>query len=390
VQAVFQEQRYGRRQKTVAVVFGLFLAVMLLLTLFSNTLLAMTLPKVTTEQPRKAKLQQTIEGSGILVAKEEAELKNNNGLGVREVLVQEGDAVKKGQTLIVFDTTEAERQLQDEEARLRKQRLALEKAQDSYIVARQNGDEIAVREAERSLESGRLDIGMQERAISALRDKMAKQSKLAAPFEGIVTQLSADADLPPSPGQLLLRISNRDKGFKLEIDMAESSANLLKPGDPVPIRLEGEGGKALQAEGQVSDIAMAEQGGEGKGVSLAAGSGKEPGAGDRPRKKLVITVQGEQLQSGGRARLSVVKAADKETLLIPNGVIKEDAAGSFVYTVVENKGTLGNTFTVNKAYITKGEANDKETAVARGLSPGDRIVSESSEPLQDGNRVRLE
>ncbi|MCS7460511.1 efflux RND transporter periplasmic adaptor subunit [Paenibacillus doosanensis] len=391
MQIAMNEQTAAKRKKTIAAIFGCFLTLLLLLTLFSNTLLAMKLPKVNTEQPRKAKLQHTMEGSGTIEPQEAAELTNAAGLKVSKTLVKEGDFVQKGQVLIAFDNKEAERQLQDEQARLRQQQLALEKTQDDYIAARQNGDELAARAANRSLESQTIDIGIQERKIASMQEKSNEQRELKAPFDGTVTKLLEDETLPPSPGQPLIRISRTDKGYKLEIELPASSANLLKTGDKVPVRIDSEGSANRQVEGLITEIEKVESSGTSKGAALSARDKKEAdtqAAG--PQKRIVISVQGEGIQGGESASCVIVKLAAKESLLIPNGAIKEDGDGSYVYTIRENKGPLGNEFTVEKSYLTKGDANDKETAVAKGLSPEDKIVIESSEPLQEGNRVRLQ
>lgn len=104
---------------------------------------------------------------------------------------------------------------------------------------------------------------------------------------------------------------------------------------------------------------------------------------------LAIAVQGEGLRGGENASFSYTKPNVKETLLVPNVAVKEDAQGKYVLAVQENKGPLGNTFTVRKSYFHALDSNDLETAVERGLAPDTKLITESSEPLQEGNRVRL-
>lgn len=391
MQAGWNEKQDGSKRKTIAYLFGLFIAVMLLLTLFSNTMLAMTLPKVITEKPRKAKLQHTIEGSGRLVPQEEAELKNTAGLKLRESFVKEGDVVKQGQTLILFDNEDAKRQLLDEQARLKQMQLTLDRAKDQYIAARQEENEMAVREAKRSLESQMLDIDVQERKIQSMQEKIAEQERLKAPFDGVIVSFLADEQLFAVQGQLLIRITNPAKGYRLEISISEPSAWDLKEGDKVPIRIEGDTGQPpfRQIEGQIAAIEAVGQSGAGTGGLLSADGNEAAPKAETPQVRLVISVQGEGLRPGAQANIHIVKSSDKETLLLSNSVIKEDGEGSYVFTVLENKGPLGNTFTVKKSYIRKLDSNDKETAIERGLAADDRIIVETSEPLQEGNRVRL-
>lgn len=63
----------------------------------------------------------------------------------------------------------------------------------------------------------------------------------------------------------------------------------------------------------------------------------------------------------------------------------------FVYKVDEQRGTLGNVFVTKKVRIHSSEKNEKETMIQSDiLYEEDSIILESSEPLEDGNRVRLQ
>jgi len=382
-----------KRKKTIAVAFGVFLGILLLLTFFSNTMMNLTLPKVITENPRKGKLEIKVSGNGVLAPQQEAELTNAYGLKIRKLLVKEGDSVKKGQTIAQYDNKDAERQLLDERARLQQLRMAMDKGKADFIAAQQNGDESGVLAAKRSLESQTLDIGIQERKIQSLEEKLAQQRELKAPFDGRVSEVLYSEDDAPSAGQPLLRMLNATKGFVLEIPIAEKSANLFAVGDKLPVVVEGAGNKKLKASGQVTAIKSRESKGNGNGGSMSARGSSEANAGagsEAPQSVLVLTVQGDGLHGGERASLTYTKSSGKEMQLLPNKAIKEDVEGKYVLTVQENKGPLGNTFTVRKTYFHAVEVSELETAVERGFAPDVRIVTESGEPLQDGNRVRLE
>jgi hypothetical protein len=63
----------------------------------------------------------------------------------------------------------------------------------------------------------------------------------------------------------------------------------------------------------------------------------------------------------------------------------------FVYKVDEQRGTLGNVFVTKKVRIHSSEKNEKEMMIQSDiLYEEDSIILESSEPLEDGNRVRLQ
>lgn len=63
----------------------------------------------------------------------------------------------------------------------------------------------------------------------------------------------------------------------------------------------------------------------------------------------------------------------------------------YVFVVEEQPGALGNVFVARKVNIKFSERNDKETMIQTdSIYEQDKIILDSSEPLQDGNRVRLE
>jgi HlyD family secretion protein len=78
-------------------------------------------------------------------------------------------------------------------------------------------------------------------------------------------------------------------------------------------------------------------------------------------------------------------------LVISNQAIHQEGDGIFIYKIEDQKGALGNVYITRKVRIQSSEVNGKETMVqADSLYEDDLIILESSEPLQDGNRVRLQ
>lgn len=75
-----------RRKRIILVVFISFMGLLLLFTLFSNTLQSLTLPKVTTEQPKMGDIQLVIEGSGILQPIAEAKLSGSTERKTQQIL----------------------------------------------------------------------------------------------------------------------------------------------------------------------------------------------------------------------------------------------------------------------------------------------------------------
>ncbi|AJS59783.1 hypothetical protein [Paenibacillus sp. IHBB 10380] len=77
------------------------------------------------------------------------------------------------------------------------------------------------------------------------------------------------------------------------------------------------------------------------------------------------------------------------SMLVSNQAIHREGKNSYVLVIEEHSGSLGNTFTVRKSPVKLGGSNGQETLVLQGVTMKDIIIVESSEPLTEGNRLRV-
>ena len=116
--------------KTIAIVF---LAVLLVLTFFSNTIMNRSLPEVATGMVNSGTINAKIRGSGTVSANETYEVIINQTREVRSVCVKVGDTVNQGDLLFVLgdmesqELQEAQSQLQTLNIEYQKQLLNLSK-----------------------------------------------------------------------------------------------------------------------------------------------------------------------------------------------------------------------------------------------------------------------
>lgn len=107
--------------KTIAIIF---LAVLLVLTFFSGTIMNYSLPEVATQMVSSGTINAKIRGSGTLAANESYEVNLKQTREVRSVCVKVGDTVEEGTLLFVLGDVESEE--------LRTAQEALENARISY------------------------------------------------------------------------------------------------------------------------------------------------------------------------------------------------------------------------------------------------------------------
>ncbi|MEC0093667.1 efflux RND transporter periplasmic adaptor subunit [Paenibacillus macquariensis] len=376
-----------RRKRNIQIMFIIFMGLLIFFTLFSNTLQSLTLPKVRTEKPAAGSLVFTIEGSGILQPLAEARLSNAAGWKVQKILVKEGDRVKKGQKLIIYDSKSAERELEDEITNLKKQQIEQQNIQDQFIQSSMEGDELKIRNARRTIETGKLNLHTQERKINEMRDKLTSQQDITAPFDGIIAKLNAVEGLT-SAGEPDVLVSNSSLGYRFDIsaDSKVLSSLGISIGEKIEVEVNTvQEQQARMIEGTIEEVANEQP-------RIESSSSEEGGQTITiPQKVLRIKVVNSELKGGEQAKIKLEKGSRQEGLLISNKAIHEDRSGMFVYKIEEQRGALGNVFVARKVLIHTSETNDKETMIqSDSLYEEELIILESSEPLQDGNRIRME
>lgn len=109
--------------KTAAIVF---LAVMLVLTFFSNTIMNRSLPEVAAQYTQSAQINSRIRGSGKVVANESFEVITSQAYTISQVNARLGDEVKTGDVLLTL-SQDGSAELEEAQEALRIAELELEK-----------------------------------------------------------------------------------------------------------------------------------------------------------------------------------------------------------------------------------------------------------------------
>ena len=104
----------------------IFLAVLLVLTFFSNTIMNYSLPEVAAQYPQSTTLTTKIRGSGTVESAQSYNVTVQETRTVAAVNVKKGDTIAAGDTLLTLDATESQ-ELQDARANLATVKLDYEK-----------------------------------------------------------------------------------------------------------------------------------------------------------------------------------------------------------------------------------------------------------------------
>ena len=159
-----------KRKKLIKKAATIFIVVLLLLTFFSNTIMNYSLPEVATEPVTSGTVSNKVRGQGVVETNTDSEITVSGNRKVKEVKVQTGDEVKKGDVLVTFEEgentelDEAENTLESLELSYAKSLL---KSAPDYTE-----DNIGIKDAKQDLQDA---IDAQEKA--AKNDKALKAAK---------------------------------------------------------------------------------------------------------------------------------------------------------------------------------------------------------------------
>jgi HlyD family secretion protein len=341
----------------------------------------------------RGELADTTLASGNLVYAEQIQLRPEVTGRVAEVLVEEGQTVRKGDLMVRLDPTafqaeldsatagvhgagidiESRRaQLREATRKLDRQRQLVERrlvAKDTFEQLQSEKDiaQIAVRAAEQLLrqQQARLDLARNQLDRSVFR----------APIDGLVVSV----DVKPGEtviagtvnivGSSLMALANTDV-MLAEIRVDEADIARVAIGQPAKVYAAAYPQTAL--DGRVVSIgSSARQLGTAQGLSF--------------RVQVELEPQRLNFRPGMSCRAEIVTESGASALHVPIAAVRRDAEGQYVWRVTADS-------RAERAAVTLGMANDISQEVQTGLSPGDRVVVGPGRALTQivaGTRLRL-
>lgn len=175
--------------KTAAIIF---LAVMLVLTFFSNTIMNYSLPEVATQYVMSDSITARIRGTGTVESGDPYEVKVTQSRKVSSVAVRVGDKVQKGDVLMYLTDSESE-ELTDAIARLEAAKDALQEARESYnnalLTEGYTAEEIQAANGNTSATSYRKQLTEAQNAVKPLQENW---DQLDQEIKDISTQIELE------------------------------------------------------------------------------------------------------------------------------------------------------------------------------------------------------
>lgn len=270
-----------------------------------------------------------------------------------QVRVSAGQRVKQGELIASVDdaTLQSSHTLA---------MAALEQAEDAYVRMKQLHDNNSLPEIQWTEVQSKLK---QARSAEQISKKNLEDSRLYAPFSGVIAEKNVEVGQNVMPGSPVVRLVGVEQ-VKVSISVPENEIAQMQIGQPARIRVSALGDKVF--EGRVVE----------KGIAA------HPLSRSYEVKALVGNETGELLP-GMICEMEVQKEQIREGILLPNNIIRlDDTNRRFVWVNRSGKAV--------KKYVTVGELSSRGVFITSGLNPGDEVLVEGQQKVSEDMDITVE
>ncbi|HEX2208319.1 MAG TPA: efflux RND transporter periplasmic adaptor subunit [Longimicrobium sp.] len=296
-----------------------------------------------------------VEATGTLHSKDELQLSFKIGGVVAQVLVAEGQRVRRGQPLATLDLREIDAQVAAARSGVDKAERDLARAEALYA------DSVATLAQVQDARTG-ADVARSGLQAAAFNRRYAT---IVAPADGVVLRRMAEGGELVGPGQTVVVLGSSERGQVLRVGVADRDAVRLKPGDAATVRFDAFPGEAFA--GSVREIAPS----------------ADPMTGTY-QVEVSVSGGGRPLANGLVGRVELRPAAGTEMALVPiQAILEADGSEATVYTLSADGRTA------KRLRITVGFIAGERVAVSGGLNGVRSVVTDGAAYLGDGAAVKV-
>ena len=295
-----------------------------------------------------------VTATGTLGPKEEVPLSFKIGGVVGRILVDEGQAVRAGDTLAALDLSEID-------AAVARARSAADKAaRDLARAQRLYADTVATLEQVQDAQTGR-DVAAAELETALFNRRYAV---IVAPAAGVILRRSAEPGQLAQSGAAVLTLGSGARGVVFRAALADRDAVQLRLGERADVRFDALPDRAYA--GAVTEIAAA----------------ADPATGTY-RVEVALPTAGS-LASGLVGRVEIRPRAARAVALVPvEAVLEADGSRGSVFVLAAD-----GRHAVRRA-VTIGFIDGDRVAVVAGLDGARAVVTDGAAYLDDGTAVRV-
>jgi len=275
---------------------------------------------------------------------------------IKEVLVVEGQKVKKGQALMVLNSEITQKTINEIKTNLELARTVYKKQKELWD---QNiGSEIQYLQAKNNMLSleGKLETLQAQKRMATIR----------APYDGIVDNIFQHEGEMASPGRQVLQLVNLKK-LKVYADMSERYLPNVHKGDMVKVSFP-----------TFPDLVM-------EAPIFRIGNVINP-ANRTVRIQVNIKNKDNKLKPNIISNLLIKDYYNEKAIAVPSIIIKQDLKGDYVFIVVKDEKA---NLIAKKQYVKTGVSHGTKTLITSGLNPNDKIVYNGYNLVRNGSLIKV-
>lgn len=218
-----------------------------------------------------------------------------------------------------------------------------------------------------------IDIGAMRKKIEeteALIQKLTSEAtgtELTSPVSGIVRSVGVTSGSTVEMNVPLAVIEVVERGYSLSFPVTNEQSKKVRVGDSAEVSGYYWGGPEIKAT--LSNI-------------------KSDPESTNQGKILTFDILGE-IESGSQLSLSIGQKSQEYETIVPNNAIREDTNGKFVLMVTVKSNALFNRHIARRVDIEVLASDDINSAVSGGLTYGDYVITNATQPIETGMQVRL-
>jgi RND family efflux transporter MFP subunit len=303
------------------------------------------------------------EAPGLVVSEDQVQVASRLMGYIREIKVEEGQAVKAGQLLFVVDPSDIQGQMGQARAGLAQAEAALADAKLDYerfgalykeeAIPKMQWDKVRLQYqvAEQQAAAARAGLGL---ASSQMR-----YASVVAPIDGVVTQKMAHAGDLAAPGRPVLVIEGLKK-LQVRTQVSSDVYTRIKTGEKVTIVHDGDATQ-MPIEGVIAQVVPA----------------ADPASHSHLVK--IDLPKDSGLSSGNFVRVGFA-IGEREGILVPAAAVAERAGITGVF-VVDAQGIA------RYRMVRTGATEQDRVEIQAGLNAGDKVVVSEVAQLENGDKV---
>ncbi len=297
---------------------------------------------------------ESLRAVGVLAPADEVRLAFKTGGLVDAIHVEQGQAVRKGQVLATLADDEVASAVAQARA------VADQAVRDLDRGRALLADEVATREQVEDLTTANAVAQAQLR--TALFN--ARHARIEAPADGVVLRRLAEPDEQIAPGQPVLVVGNTDGGWIVRAALPDRAVVQLESGQAAEVTFDAFPGRRFDATV----------------IEIAAASDPQTGTYEM---KLSVDPAGARFVQGLTAKVVIADADADAVAVVPvTSLLEADGRIAAVFVVAEGG-------IARRVSVETGRLFGERIEVLKGLSPGDRVITEGAAWLDDNDAVRV-